>query len=126
MRKLKKSHQFGPTFWFSALKAYQANISSKPHARLMHSLAVITFGENPPDHHWIIRDMLRDINKAALNRRARRAEQFREILEANGIGNRPPYTKEQLMAEGLTRPSNLPARKMTGAVRRGLERGRVS
>lgn len=105
MRKLQKSSPiWGVCAVYQALLPdYRHNTSSKPYARLMHSLASLTFGQRPPN-------CFPNLSAPSGPNRAERRAKF--IADSTLP---VPYVA---VAEE--------PRKLTGAVRRGLERGRTA
>lgn len=111
MRHLKKSLGLLPCGWNYVLGFHKSNTSTKPFSRLIHSLAVRTYGENAQ------RPRPAQVQGELLTRAERRAHLQKTF-------NTKPYSPEELQSAGLGAAPTI--RKLTGAVRRGLERGRVA
>jgi hypothetical protein len=102
MRKLKQSENYSNRLFGQLLKDSRPNTSTKPYARFMHTLADTVFPAKPglPRKFVFIAPQL--------SRAQRRATLHTNVCPA----------VQQVEAA--------PERKITGAVRRGLERGHVA
>jgi hypothetical protein len=102
MRKLKKSESYDELAWVFLVRRYKTNTSTKRHSRLMHSLADVVF----PNRVGKPRQFVYVPPSNRLSRSLRRAMTF----------GKPAPVKTEVA----------PERKLTGAVRRGMQRGRVA
>jgi hypothetical protein len=125
-------------FKYMVLDEYRSNTSTKPHARLMHSLAVIAFGEIERDHHKLSRLMLHSAvyDKpnpnwvTPPNRTARRLTlqpvQFPNCAHRRAMTRAAKFGKPTPIFQPVPVVTPHAQRRLTGAVRRGLQRGRVA
>jgi len=121
MRKLAKSaHGIGQFDFNTRIRAHTHNLSPKPLHRLMQALDGFIHGQPDTRLPWVS-NALHNLP----NRAERRALFQVKAQTANRAGRRLIRffdPARQAVVDACTPPE----RKLTGAVRRGLERGRVA
>lgn len=121
MRKLKKSFTLGYEY-AELIHSRKSNTSTKPHARLMHSLSVISFGENP---HTSSTFGPIPMPTRAQRRLTLQPVPFPTCAFRRALTRAAKFGKPVPVYQPVPKVSP-PERKLVGSVRRGLERGRVA
>jgi hypothetical protein len=106
MRKLRKSENYSNREWVNLLRRSETNTSTKPYARFLHSLADTASPVKPGLPRQFV----------FVTRRPNRAQRREALLS---IDKRISVTASPLVEVA-------PERKITGAVRRGLQRGKTA
>ena len=124
MRKLPKSNNLDFIgFKTHFLQTRTHNTSTKLYARFMHSLASVTFEQSP----WRVFQYVPTTLPALPNRAARREHlqpTFPNCAARRAMSRAMKFSRP-IMTPAYV-PHSIPERKLTGAVRRGLERGRTA
>jgi hypothetical protein len=128
MRKLKKSNYVGVGSDFS-LCLRRSNTSTKPYARLMHALATLIHGECEPGPRWKQMPWGPNDPPTRAERREGLQVRFPNCAARRKMNRDIKFLRPVVLAtptarEGMSDPAA--PRKITGAVRRGLEAGRVA